>query len=470
VRHGRAAGLSVLACAALCVGCRDEPPAPTATTAAVTATATVTGSASAAALTPPPCQEEPPTGAAYEAPLASDLSPRSASVAEALRALNERHPCTTKLVELGRSHLDKPVYGLAIGDGPATMFLNAVHHGDEPLSAAFVVDAARYLSSRRGRDPQVDRWLSALRIWLVPVVNPDGLDAYVDKRFAAHGLKKPGRKNARDNDGDAYFGPNDGVDLNRNYPFKWGYLGEEGSTAAYALHTFRGPSAGSEPETKAVLKLANSEVFAGSISYHIGGIALLVPYTIERVRDPKPNEAWPVARYVAGHMGKHPDAVAVPPYPVQRSLYSVDGTDQDWHRHQHGTLALLVEGALRGSAGSADTSRRAKIVSAVRSSWMALFDRYVSGPVIEGTVVDRDGDPVVAEVHVDGVDNHEGESWRTRCRDGFFARWRENDGPATLRIRLPDAEQVTERVVRVKGRTTIEVKLDVDVPRQSCPP
>lgn len=400
--------------------------------------------------------------------------PTPEGIAKALAALHERHPCSSQLVEIGRSHLDRPIHALALGTGPAegkpTFFLNAVHHGDEPLTAAFVMDAARYLLSHRGLDARVDRYLSETRLWLVPVVNPDGLFAYVTKRFEGMGLKKPGRKNARDNDGDGKFGPNDGVDLNRNYPFKWGYLGEEGSTAAWALHTYRGPSAASEPETRAVVKLADAEVFAGSISYHVGGIAMLVPYTIDRVRDPKPNEAWAVARHVAAQMSKHPDAVAVPPYPVQRNLYSVDGTDQDWHRAAHGTLALLVEGALRGSAAATDLERRAAIVVALRSSWMGLLDRYLEGPVVEGRVLDAKGNPVAAKVSLATRELREGEEWTSRCRDGFFARWLEANGPQTIEVTVPgDEENVVTHAVEVKGRTKVSIRLPIAVSPGTCP-
>jgi len=438
--------------------------------ASASAAASTTATAKASA----PCPT--PSGPLYQTPPEEDLAPTPEHVAAALASLHDEHPCASRLVELGRSHLDRPVLALEIGTGSAegkpSFFVDAVHHGDEPLSAAFVLDAARYLLSRRGRDETVDRYLAQTRLWLLPVVNPDGLFAYVTKRFAGMGLKKPGRKNARDNDGDGQFGPNDGVDLNRNYPFKWGYLGEEGSTKAWALHTYRGPTAGSEPETKAVIQLADAEVFAGSISYHVGGIAMLVPYTIDRVRAPEPNEAWAVARDIAAQMSKHPDAVAVPPYPVKRNLYPVDGTDQDWHRAAHGTLAFLVEGALRGSAAATDLTRRAAIVTALRSSWRGLIDRYLKGPVVEGRVIDAEGHPVSAPVALAGRQLHEGEVWKSRCRDGFFARWLEEEGPATLEVTVPDAQgtptNVTEEV-EVKGRTRVTIQLPGVVAPSPCP-
>jgi len=56
-----------------------------------------------------------------------------------------------------------------------------------------------------------------------------------------------------------------------------------------------------------------------------------------------PNEAWLVAEHVArGSRANQPR-----PLYVLRNLYPVDGTDQDYHRAAHGTVALLFEAAAR---------------------------------------------------------------------------------------------------------------------------
>jgi hypothetical protein len=406
----------------------------------------------------------------------ADLSASPAAVERILREHHRRHPCLTRLVALGQSHLGRPLWALAIGRslpdgrGRSTLLLDGAHHGDEPLAASFVLDAARYLLARAGRDRQVDRWLDELVIWCVPLVNPDGVQTYLDRTLAHTGVKSPGRKNGRDNDGNGRFGPNDGVDLNRNYPFKWGFLGEAGSTGAYALRSYRGPAAASEPETQAMVRLAESEVFAASISYHIGGVALLVPYTIDRVRSPEPNEAWPIAEQLAREMPLHPDAVAAGGFPVRRNLYSVDGTDQDWHRHAHGTVAFLIESALRGADATAEG--RAERVRAMRGSWSLLADRYLDGPSIEGQVLDAAGRPVAAEVHLAEVRLHEGESWRARCHDGHFARFVAQAAGYTLRVRVDGHDQVVEQRVVVSaaaGRARVTVRLPFAVKPASCP-
>ncbi len=81
--------------------------------------------------------------------------------------------------------------------------------GDEPGGIA----VAKVLASQ----PAVP----GVRLWLIPDMNPDG---------AVRGT----RVNA------------DGVDLNRNFPFRWRHLGASGS------RFYAGPRASSEPETRAI--------------------------------------------------------------------------------------------------------------------------------------------------------------------------------------------------------------------------
>lgn len=438
---------------------------------APSATPTTVATATATATAPPPCVPRP-LGPAYLEPPAADLTPTGAHVEASLKKLAEAHPCRTRLVKLGESHQERPLWALAIGDHlgapqPA-VFINGAHHGDEPLSIAFALDAARALLAEG--DPRVARLRSSLHHWVVPLVNPDGL--VVHRREAKRlgrdpgtdNGRSPGRKNGRDNDGDGRFGPNDGVDLNRNYPFQWGYLGEAGSTSAYALRIYRGPEAGSEPETKAVMALAGREIFASAISFHIGAVAILVPYTIDRTRSPEPNVAWTIARSMAKAIVKHPMASGVRHYPVQRNLYSVDGTDQDWHLHAHGTQAYIVEGSLRATP----TKRRADAIKAIRGSWLGLGERLLDGPTVVGRVLDAKGRPVPAEVHLAEVALREGESWRARCRDGHFTRFVEKAGTYHLVVKV-EGHPTVKQAVSAEGLVEVTVKLPYAVEPQPCP-
>lgn len=383
-----------------------------------------------------------------------------AAIVEALRAVHCRYPTQTTLVELGRSHQDHPIVALWIGDGVhvrhdrPTFFLNGSHHGDELISTDFVLDAIATLldeDSARAR-----RWRKEVVVVALPLVNPDG-------RVITLGVNQSGRKNGRDNNGDGHRSATEGVDINRNYPFLWGEKGDKASRSDPDHKWFRGPYPGSEPETRALMRLAIAEHFVASVSFHSGAVAVLAPYTINGLRDPTPE----IGRIIAGDayraMPRHPQG----PVEFKRNLYPVDGTDQDWHYHRHGTVALLVEGARKSALGP---WHRKRAFAACRAVWARLLDRYLDGPSVHGRVVDRRGQPVVAEVRIAEIATHEGESWRTRCRDGRFDRYLPGPGSYTLLVQAPGVSEVRRSVTVSTGRQRVDVQIDTTAAgRGSCP-
>src|SRR5690606_21500300 len=99
-------------------------------------------------------------------------------VEEIVRIYHCRHPDRTRLVEIGRSHLDRPILALYIGrdvevwhDQPSVI-LNGGHHGAEIMSTLFVLDAVGTLLE--DDSPATRRILDELVVVAVPLVNPDG--------------------------------------------------------------------------------------------------------------------------------------------------------------------------------------------------------------------------------------------------------------------------------------------------------
>ncbi len=421
-------------------------------------------------------------------PAAADAELRygSAWVYKTLSDYHRHYPKLTRLVRLGKSHEGRPIWALAIGGdlgrsgaGRPSVLINGAHHGIEPLSIELALDVASVLLLRSGErrtdlrpdkelDAKVLRWLAELVVYCVPVVNPDGIWAL------QHGNPRSPRKNGRSNPSPttATAAPgaithNDGVDLNRNYPFKWGFLGEKGSSANPASAYYRGPSAGSEPETQAMMRLADSEHFVASISYHTGNVTVLAPYTIDGVKSPTPNEAWTVAEELVAGLPEHPQGK---PWAVRKMIYPVDGTDQDFLRARFGTLALLIEGARKDTA--VPEERRAIVLSA-RPLWMRLLDRFLDGPAVSGRVLDAAGNPVAAAVSIDEVKTAEDESWTTRCRDGRFDRYLPAAGRYTLRVKVAGQPDVTRAIEVASGRTQLDIAVAADENRGDpapCPP
>lgn len=375
-----------------------------------------------------------------------------------LRGYARRFPALARVHELGRTHQGRPVLGLKISDRPEhdedepTVLLNGAHHGSELMAIEYALDAVQQLLETYASDPAVKRRVDALEIWVVPLVNPDGNHYYMQVSRGA------GRKNGRDNDGDGRLDLWDGVDLNRNYPFQWGALGEAGSRSWYADGRYRGPSAASEPEVEAVLRLARDRRFAAAISFHTFATAVLSPYTIDGVQNPRRDEAWPLAQRLAAAAPAQPNGRR---YTVKRKLYAVDGTDQDWHRNSFGTLAFLVEGS---NHNPREPEVRAAALRATRPVWTALLDAVLDGPGISGHVRDEHGRPVETEVVVEEVAPQHGERWTSRPRDGRFDRSVPAAGRYTVRAAAPDGCAPVRRTVDVERRATI----DLVVPARPC--
>lgn len=119
---------------------------------------------------------------------------------------------------------------------PAVAF-TANLHARELVPVELAMTIIQKLTDGYGKDPEITRLLDTRVLHVMPMANPDG------HHQAERG--EDWRKNTHPFTGGV------GVDLNRNFPFKWD-LGNGGSSSHPSSETYQGPSAVSEPETKAV--------------------------------------------------------------------------------------------------------------------------------------------------------------------------------------------------------------------------
>jgi hypothetical protein len=120
-----------------------------------------------------------------------------------------------------------------------------------------------------GSDPTVTNLVDNRELYFVPVVNPDGYVYNQQTNPSGGGLW---RKNRRNN-GNGTFG----VDLNRNYGYKWGY-DNSGSSPTPSSETYRGTAAFSEPETQVMRDFALGRQFRLANNYHSYGNYLIFPW------------------------------------------------------------------------------------------------------------------------------------------------------------------------------------------------
>ncbi len=209
----------------------------------------------------------------------------------------------------------------------APVLYQGTTHAREWISTEMTVRLMRWFGSDR---PKAKKLVRKRELWFVPVVNPDGY------QYTFEG-DRLWRKNMRLNNDDGVFNLRDGVDLNRNYPEHWNY-DDEGSETNTASETYRGPSAGSEPETQADMRLVQRIPFRFTISYHSYAALLLYP---EGWQVQTPSRDDPIYAALSG-TDENPAIEGYDP-DLSAELYTTNGEYTDWAHAIENTLGWTVE-------------------------------------------------------------------------------------------------------------------------------
>jgi hypothetical protein len=224
---------------------------------------------------------------------------------------------TSEPISIGQSWQGNDIWAIKISDNPELeedepeVLFDGLHHAREPMTVEVLLGTMTYLCENYGQDPLVTFLVDNRQTWFVPIVNPDG--------YLYNELTNPGggglwRKNRRDN------GTCWGVDLNRNYPLAWGGPGSSGDPCS---DTYRGPSAGSEPEVQALMNFMIAHRFVTEDSYHSHGGMVLYPWGY--TTDPAPDE--PLLDAMAAEMTSGNGYLYGQPGEI---LYLVSGDTIDW--------------------------------------------------------------------------------------------------------------------------------------------
>jgi len=171
-------------------------------------------------------------------------------------------------VVIGQSYEGRDIKGLRIrqsGANRKAIWIDATIHAREWLATATLLKIMKHLVDDFN-DFEVARILGTYDLYLLPVVNPDGYSY-------THTNERLWRKNRRPNAGSTCIG----TDLNRNYDQMWGNAGAATNPCS---ETYRGVSAGSEPETivtqGALRQLGSTFLF--SMHIHTYGHLWLIPW------------------------------------------------------------------------------------------------------------------------------------------------------------------------------------------------
>lgn len=214
---------------------------------------------------------------------------------------------------IGLSVMGNGIYYIKMGNGPTEVAYNASFHANESITTPILLKFAEqllksYVSEEPYEGVNVLNLFEEFTLYLVPLVNPDGVDL-------VNGLLDSGRfyrsairiaatypKIAFP---DGWKANIRGVDLNLQFPAGW----EEAKRIKYAAgytkpapRDYVGPMPLSEPESVAMYQFTRMHDFALILAYHTQGEVIYWRYL-----DYEPEKAYAIAQYFASVSGYTPE-------------------------------------------------------------------------------------------------------------------------------------------------------------------
>ncbi|KAG8547400.1 hypothetical protein GDO81_028415 [Engystomops pustulosus] len=235
---------------------------------------------------------------------------------------------------LGHTHEQRPIYYFKVGwpseKTKKVILMDCGIHAREWIAVAYCQWFMREILERRKSDPLINKLLRQVDFYVIPVLNVDGyIYTWTTERLW--------RKNRSPQNGGTCFG----VDLNRNFDAHWCSVGAD--TFCDSI-VFCGPSAASELETKALVKLFK-QVQSNMLMYltiHNFGKLILLPYGYKTNQSENHNEMETVANRAIEKMKElHDNEYVVGSTSV--ILYYTSGTSADWAAEQNIKFAYTYE-------------------------------------------------------------------------------------------------------------------------------
>ncbi|KRF03915.1 peptidase M14 [Paenibacillus sp. Soil766] len=234
---------------------------------------------------------------------------------------------------IGKSTMGRDIHALRIGHGTKEIHFNAAMHANEwitaPLLMQFVEDlACAYARGTAWQGRNVRRILSEYALWVVPMVNPDGVDLVLNGLQEDH----PYRDALLDwNKGSFSFlnwkANIRGVDLNDQFPAHWDEEKLRREHDRPGERDYGGEAPLSEPEAAALAQFTESHDFELVVALHTQGREIYWNY-----RDYEPAEAEALAERLA--LASNYEAV---------KLSGSDAGYKDWFIQQFRRPGFTVE-------------------------------------------------------------------------------------------------------------------------------
>lgn len=191
---------------------------------------------------------------------------------------------------IGKSVMGKDLTLLKIGNGTTHVFYNSTHHANEWINTPVLLKFLEqyliaYSTGGRIYDMNAMALYSTTTLFMVPMVNPDGVDLVLDaipKQSDYYTKAKELSNNYPDIPFPSGWKANiDGVDLNLQYPANWNKAKEIKFSLGFTKpgpRDYVGKEPLSQPECNAVHELTLNNDFALTLSYHTQGSIIYWKY------------------------------------------------------------------------------------------------------------------------------------------------------------------------------------------------
>ncbi len=329
-----------------------------------------------------------------------------AEIRQALADMESNFPQLAKVYDFQSrygtplTHLGENIPLLRISDNPTVdedepnIMLFTNNHSRELNTIEVSLYVADKLLNGHGSDATLTDLVNKNQIWIVPSMNPDGLNQVwnADNMW---------RKNRRDNLNGSF-----GVDLNRNYPYFWSLCGSSTNTSSNVYH---GPGAASEQESQAMLAFIEAEGLERMLDVHSSGRDVRTPFN-SLVR---PNLPSGVTNFYNPMHLAFSSAMSYSP-----NTSCCCGTHMEWHQNVNGSMAFLIE------MGTAFQPVYSETLTELDRMWPGILLFLTKPAPMRGRVLSlRNLQPLDASITVSGQAFQDGQTIRSRGQNGRYSVW-----------------------------------------------
>ncbi len=178
--------------------------------------------------------------------------------------------------EIGYSVMNKPLYALAVGRGEKEIFYSGGWHANEWHTSKFL---ALFLKRLAQFDRKREKWfrydvaniLDEITLYVVPLVNPDGVDLVLQGVYEGHPYRDEVLRMNKGVERFEHWSSNiRGVDLNHQWPAGWKREADESPQQAWSRH-YSGQAPLTEPEAIAIHQFTCRHAFEYVLAFHSQG-------------------------------------------------------------------------------------------------------------------------------------------------------------------------------------------------------